>query len=377
MPINNINFTPILMDLPEQLSELKEGSLLRKEDLDRIINAVIFSQMGVAASLQLSTKYYGLIDFEGRSALDLEVEGAYGKAAVRLKTITAITRGGLFIHYPEKYDDIEAEVDLSTSGSSSCLLLLVAYPFDRVGFGPATDNSPIRHRFGRFRFSFEYWEEDPSTKHTLFGPHQLPVARLVRQDGKWEVDYDYIPPLLRCSADEKAVAVLKKLERDCREICEECKRIIVRESNKYGSLEKSEHQLVRWISKAWKHLAFKMDEYSEWPEWAPYQLFQWLKELAMELRLELLLLPDHESTEMLRILEQWTSISPAAIRESIAKMSQQTFENHYLMKALENLSLFTDFLLEIFNAKLISPAGKNEKVAIPNHLKKINVWRSK
>lgn len=156
-----------------------------------------------AASMFLRSYDFGLLPpFRGqRLSCDFEINERIGQVEVRLRQCSAVTAGGVRIHFvPGEYDD-QLVKQFSFAGEEETegqplhySIVLGVNPYERVPAGiPDPAETPPRHPYAAHAYELSMLPAGQVEAGEM-GLNHLVIGQLLRQNGRVSVNDLYIPP---------------------------------------------------------------------------------------------------------------------------------------------------------------------------------------
>lgn len=190
----------------------QDGMKIHKDHFVGMENAFL-EQLQLQEKIDLTRTNFGLIS-TGRNQSSLEMSHKIDEhsLSITISSCKAISPGGalFWIEDPNQVSPFQVEKGRlmeELSKSNALFVILISAPFDRIPTGnPDPEEVPLRRPFTRPTYRIEISHTGLESQSDA-GQFQIPVGRILMQDGEPTLDKNYIPP----SRTNAAFSLLSRL----------------------------------------------------------------------------------------------------------------------------------------------------------------------
>ncbi|MBV7532253.1 type VI secretion system baseplate subunit TssK [Chitinophaga sp. sic0106] len=334
----------------------QDGMKIHSQHFIDTENALISRTYQVFQSLTAGRRY-GLL-CERSNPPDFKIVLTPGTGDMYQLTVTAchaIMPGGAVIQVPAGIKEVqlrpvlECTCRLPAKGNQQYVLLQLR-PFDRIPAGHTnTDTLPYK--------TYYVIEEALLSVATAYLPEEnnaswweLPLGRLILQQGTWVMDYSYIPPCVRLGAHPLMLELANKTNAQLGYIYANCKVII---QKVYG--RQQSHELAMAMLYIAEHLSAILLHHICWQtnglqHIAPYEWYELLYKIAATWNGAIDQRAAHMKEELIQYFSEWVDMTPGEIEQIMATAVLTAYHHQDMMTALRPLHTFVELVHKLTHA---------------------------
>ncbi|WP_073081213.1 type VI secretion system baseplate subunit TssK [Chitinophaga jiangningensis] len=300
---------------------------------------------------------YGLLYEPGKApGLKMTITPVAGNAyCILLNDCYAVTPGGAYIRIPIQVREeslrplLEYTIELPAKGNQQYLFLQV-HSYQRLPAGHTnTDVLPFKtyYTVEEMQLTLTPQLHDEAGISTWW---QLPLARLIHQQGYWIPDPTYIPPCMNLGAHTQLLEMAISTHAQLGYIHTYCKLII----QKVYARQQSQELATALLYIA-EHLSAMLLHQTCWhggvlPYIHPYDWYCYLYKIAACWCTALEQRAGHMKEELMLYLSEWGDFSPGEMDQIFAAALIAVYKHQDMMAALQPLYVFVDLLHRVTHA---------------------------
>jgi hypothetical protein len=312
------------------------------------------------ASAFLHNYDYGLLPpFRGqRIASDFDItERVTNQIEIRLRQCNALTAGGCRIDLPPleygeqliyqyAYDEV-TEQDSNTA--LYYYVVLAVNPFDKIPVGdPDPAELPPRHPYAGKQYQLMVVPEAHINSNEL-GVHHLVIGQLIRQNGRFRVNDQYIPP---CTAVISHPALIRYYERFSsllNDIQINSFKIIDKITGR-DNIQSLARNVKLLCERMLDFIAQIFYEYRNMVhQQPPVNMIGYFSNLAHLFYTALHYPGGREKEELLKYFYEWKDVTPGNFEELLGKTIDIVYDHHNIQQSLEQVNSFLQVLAALWS----------------------------
>jgi hypothetical protein len=307
---------------------------------------------------RLTSYNYGLLPATGRQGNSSEFdisEQVTGRVEIRLRRCNAITSSGCRISFNPGQSDyllythsFDKEKDKESTTTQFWDVILSVDPFKRIPTGiPDIEETPPRHPcvIECCRLSMA-----PQGKidHEQPELHHLVIGRVRRQDGRYEVDTNYIPPCTSMGSHSDLLDYYERFGTYLNDIERASKVIIGKVRNRTQNSPVAVHiaevceDMMRYIASvfyAYRNMGREM---------TPAEITGYFSTLAHTCYISLNFIDKTEKEELLKYFYEWSDVTPGSFEELLANTLGIIYEHNSIRSVMLQTESFLHVLSELW-----------------------------
>ncbi|RPE05760.1 hypothetical protein EGT74_25695 [Chitinophaga lutea] len=310
------------------------------------------------ASLFLRNYDFGLLPpFRGqRLSCDFEISERIGQVEVRLRQCSAITAGGVRIHFvPDGYDDQlvkqfaftgEEEKDNQAQHYS---IVLGANPYERVPAGtPDAGETPPRHPYAGVQYDLSILPASQVEAGEM-GLNHLVIGQITRENGRVSVNGQYIPPSAAIVSHPGLIRYYERFSALLNEIQISSLRIIEKVAARDNKLTLALNikmlceRLLDYIAQIFFSYRNMMHQQP------PVMLVSCFSNMAHLFYSTLHYSGAKEKEEMLKYFYEWKDVTPGNFEDLLLRTIDVVYDHYNIHRSMEQVSECMQVLAALLN----------------------------
>ncbi|WP_026449508.1 type VI secretion system baseplate subunit TssK [Aequorivita capsosiphonis] len=314
-------------------------------------------QLHESLQKDISAVNFGLLpDPSTEDAVDmvLSMDGQ-NTVHITLNRCRAVTQGGFLINITKEESAqlnaankvIKGEYTFDDN-DGECYIVLTIHPFNRIPIGSADENEePPRHPFIIPEYTLDIIPSE-NINRSEFGMYHITIGKVVNEDGKIQLEEDFIPPCTSIQSHEDLKYTYVEIDTFLNAMERYSLQIVQKIFQKKQANDLA--VMVKYITEnVVQHLGGQLSQFRLQDRYnPPICMITKLMALARVIKNSMDVYVGTGKEELLNYLSDWCDVNQGAFENVLVEMIELEYQHTDINKALSKVSAFTKLMLSLF-----------------------------